>query len=193
MPVFIVTDTNRSIDVTDAANAPVVADAFERLTKRVTDAEASRDAVQAQFDTQSEEVATLRAKCSDAAVSERVQAVSRVARIARKIAGEAFACDSVETTEIQRAALAVVRPNVAWADKSAAYVEAAFDAAEEKADEDEEDETKDAGGKGKQRMKADDSYRQLAQDAALTTPVQDAEPVMSRAEAAYLKRIGKGA
>lgn len=191
MPVLIVTDSGRSIDVADAANAQVVADAYDRLNKRVTDAEAARDTLQALYDSQAEQVKTLELKCSDAAVSERVAAVTRVQSLARKIVGDSFKCDSVDSLTVQRAALAEKFPKRDWSDKSAAYIEAAFDAAADKADEEDEDEdTNDAGGKGKVRQQRD----QLAQDAAngITTTTTDA-PVISRARAALLKQTGKGA
>lgn len=165
MPVNITLDSGRVIDVADAANAQLVADAFDRHEQRVKTAEAARDSVQALYDAAQEQVNELKQKCSDDAIKARVEALSQVSTLARKIAGDSFTCNSVDTVEIMRAALAVKRPKVAWADKSAAYVEAAFDAEAEKEDEDEE-ESKDAGGNGKQRKMSGDQYQQLAQDAA---------------------------
>lgn len=192
MPVLIVTDSGRSIDVADAANAQVVADAYDRLNKRVTDAEKSRDATQAQLDAQREEIEALKLKSSDSVVAERVATVARVVATARKIVGDAFKSEGVDVLSIQRTTLAAKFPKRDWSDKSPAYIEAAFDAAAEKADEEEEDdETKDAGGTGKNRKQMD----QLAQDAAkgIITPTNDTAPVISRAQAALQKQTGKGA
>lgn len=178
MPVNITLDSGRVIDVADAANAQLVADAFDRHEQRVKTAEAARDSVQALYDAAQEQVKELQQKCSDEAIKARVEEVSRVTALARKIAGDSFTCDSLDTVEIQRAALTVKRPSLDWASKSVAYVQAAFDMAAEKEDEDEED-MKDAGGKGKQRKSAGDQYQQLSTDAAKN-------PVPS-ADSAYLK------
>lgn len=164
MPVNITLDSGRVIDVADAANAQLVADAFDRHEKRVKDAEAARDTAQALYDAAQEQVKQLQQKCSDEAIKARVEEFAHVTAQARKVAGDAFTCDSLDSVEIQRAALAVKRPSVDWANKSAAYVQAAFDMASE--EEEEEEESKDAGGNGKQRKSSGDQYQQLSQDAA---------------------------
>lgn len=163
MPVNITLDSGRVIDAADASNAQVVADAFDRLQKRVNDAEAAQQTAQALCDAAQEKVVELTAKTSDEAIKSRVDAIARVTDSARKIAGDKFSCDSVDVTEIQRSALAIKRPKVDWADKSPVYVQAAFDEAMEKMEE--EEETEDAGGNGKTR-KVGDQYQQLSQDAA---------------------------
>lgn len=171
MPVNITLDSGRVIDVADAANAQLVADAFDRHEQRVKTAEAARDTAQALYDAAQEQVKQLQQKCSDEAIIARVQELTKVTTLARKVAGDAFKCDSMDTVEIQRAALSVKRPSVDWANKSAAYVEAAFD----QASEEEEEETEDAGGNGKQRKMCGDQYQQLAQDASKNAaPVMDA-------------------
>lgn len=178
MPVLIVTDSGRSIDVADTANAQLVADAFDRLQKRVKDAEAAKDSTQALYDSAQEQIATLTTKVSDEAIKARVKAIAQVTDSARLIAGDSFTCESVDTVEIMRAALAVKRPSVDWTDKSPAYVQAAFDMSSEemkKLKEEQEEEAEDAGGNGKQRKAAGDQYNQLAQDAAKAAqPVVDA-------------------
>lgn len=152
----IVTDTGRVLEVADAA----VADAFDRLNKRVSDAEATATKAQATNDGLQAKVDDLTGKLeqaviasSDEAIKQRVEQIAQVQSKARKVAGDTFSCDSVNATDIMRAALALRHPKRDFADKSADYVQAAFDMA---ADEDEEDkkESKDA------------QYTQLAQDAA---------------------------
>lgn len=171
MPVLIVTDSGRSIDVADTANAQVVADAYDRAVQRATEAEAARDTAQALCDSAQEQLAELKTKSSDEAIKARLESIAHANTAARKIAGDTFSCDSLDIVEIQRAALAVKRPKVAWGDKSPAYVEAAFDAEMEK--EDEED-TEDAGGRGKSRKTAGDAqYEQLAIDAAKVQQTSD--------------------
>lgn len=159
MPVNITLDSGRAIDVADAANAQLVADAYDRLLKRVNDAEttakASLDASQAKIDdlTGKLEKATLAA--SDEAIKQRVEEIAQVQTKARKVAGDQFSCDSVNATDIMRAALSTRYPSRSFADKSADYVQAAFDMASE---EDEEDK--------KDKPAKDAQYAQLAQDAA---------------------------
>lgn len=171
MPVNITLDSGRVIDVADAANAQLVADAFDRHEQRVKTAEAARDTAQALYDAAQEQITELQQKCSDEAIKARVEELTKVTTLARKVAGDAFKCDSMDTVEIQRAALSVKRPSVDWSAKSAAYVQAAFDMASEEK-EDEED-MNDAGGNGKQRKMSGDQYQQLSIDAAKIQQTSD--------------------
>ena len=150
MPANITLDSGRVIDVADAANATVVADAFDRLQKRVTDAEAADSVKQAQLDASSAKVDDLTAKLekansltSDAAIKARVEEISQCQVRARKIAGDKFSCDSVNATEIMRAALSAKYEKRDFSDKSPEYISAAFDMAAEE-DEDEEKKSKDS-------------------------------------------------
>lgn len=169
----ITTDTGVKVDVADA----VVVDAFKRLEQRVSDAEAAKETVQAQLDAALEQVADLTTKCSDEALKARVEAIARVTTSARKVAGDEFTCDSMDPVAIKRAALAVKRPSVDWADKSAAYIEAAFDMAVEEP----------------VKPVVDSQLEQLAKDGAkdIKQPVADAKPVLSRAQEALLRQTGK--
>lgn len=155
----ITTDTGLKVDVADAA----VVDAFKRLEQRVSDAEAAKETVQAQLDAALEQVADLTTKCSDEALKARVEAIARVTTSARKVAGDEFTCDSMDPVAIKRAALAVKRPSLDWSSKSEAYVEAAFDMAKE---DEEDDESKDAGGANVKPRTKDADYSQLSKDAA---------------------------
>lgn len=179
MPVLITTDSGRSVDVADPANAQVVADSFDRLLKRATDAESKADKAQATADKAAEDLAEARKASSDVAIGERVKAISATQALARKVAGDGFTCDSLDVIEIKRAALAVKRPKMAWGDKSAGYVECAFDAeAEKEPDEDDMDEE----GKKKPKSATGDTaalfaqFMQLAKDGAATTATADAAP-----------------
>lgn len=131
MPVLITTDSGRSVDVADPANAQVVADAFDRLTLRATTAEAAAEKAQATADGTAEKLTAALALGSDDAIKTRVAALGALNTTARKVAGDAFTCDSVDATEIMRAALLVKRPTVDWATKSPAYIQASFDMAAE--------------------------------------------------------------
>lgn len=180
MPVLITTDSGRSVDVADPANAQVVADSFDRLLKRATDAEAKADKAQATADKAAEDLAEARKASSDVAIGERVKAISTAQVLARKVAGDGFTCDSLDVIEIKRAALAVALPKRDWSDKSAGYVECAFDAESDK-DEDEEDD-KDENGNKKPKMPTGDTaamfaqFMQLAKDGATNAATTDAAP-----------------
>lgn len=131
MPVLITTDSGRSVDVADPANAQVVADAFDRLNLRATTAEAAAEKAQATADGNAEKLTAALALGSDDAIKTRVAALGSLAATARKVAGDAFTCDSVDPTEIMRSALLIKRPSVDWAAKSPAYIQASFDMAAE--------------------------------------------------------------
>lgn len=179
MPVIITTDSGRSVDVADPANAQVVADSFDRLLKRANDAESKADKAQAIADKAAEDLAEARKASSDEAINARVVLIGSTQAQARKIAGDSFTCDSLDVIEIKRAALAVKRPKMAWGDKSAGYVECAFDAeAEKEPDEDDMDEE----GKKKDKAATGDTaalfaqFMQLAKDGAAATVTADAAP-----------------
>lgn len=180
MPVLITTDSGRSVDVADPANAQVVADSFDRLLKRATDAESKADKAQATADKAAEDLAEARKASSDEAINARVVLIGSTQAQARKIAGDSFTCDSLDVIEIKRAALAVKRPKMVWGDKSAGYVEYAFDAESEKDDDEEDD--KDEKGNKKPKMPTGDTaalfaqFVQLAQDGAKNTTTADAAP-----------------
>lgn len=178
MPVLITTDSGRSVDVADPANAQVVADSFDRLLKRATDAETKADKAQAAADSATEKLADAVKASSDEAIQARVTAISSTHALARKVAGDGFTCDSLDVIEIKRAALAVALPKRDWPDKSADYVEAAFDAESEK-DDDEDD--KDEKGKPKMKSSSDAAtllaqLTRLAKDGATTKTTADAAP-----------------
>ena len=179
MPVFITTDSGRSVDVADPANAQVVADSFDRLLKRANDAESKADKAQAIADKAAEDLVEARKASSDEAINARVVLIGSTQAQARKIAGDSFTCDSLDIIEIKRAALAVKRPKMAWGDKSAGYVECAFDAeAEKEPDEDDMDEE----GKKKTKAATGDTaalfaqFVQLAKDGAAALATTDAAP-----------------
>lgn len=194
MPVLITTDSGRSVDVADPANAQVVADSFDRLLKRATDAETKADKAQATADKATEDLAEARKASSDEAINARVVLIGNTQTLARKVAGDGFTCDSLDVIEIKRAALAVALPKRDWSDKSAGYVEAAFDAESDK-DEDEDD--KDEDGKKKVKSPTGDTaalfvqFMQLAKDGATTTTTADAAPTPYQAHKQSLSSAHK--
>lgn len=150
-------DSGRDVEIEDKATASLVEDSIQRLTQRVTDAEAKVESTQAVVDSLNEQLEEAKKASSDEAIAERVEAIAKTLDDARKIAGKEFTTDSLDPIEIQRAALAQVRKNVDWTGKSAAYVQAAFDMGMEKETDDEDDEDE---------KESNDSYRQLAKDGA---------------------------
>lgn len=175
----IVLDSGRSVEVQDEATALLVSDTIERLTQRVADAEAKADKAEAEKEAMEEELETEKSKSCDSAIAERVAAIATVTAAAKRVVGDSFACKSMDTVEIMRTALAAKRPKLDWADKSAAYVQAAFDMLTTA------DEPAPVNDTAAQLAK-------LAQDAAgVNQPAQPAAPVMSRAQEAILRQSGK--
>ncbi|RIY41958.1 DUF2213 domain-containing protein [Neopusillimonas maritima] len=146
-------DSGRSVEIQDEATAALVSDYIDRLKKQVTDSNAEMDKRQATIDGQSEQIEKLKAETADDAVNTRVQAVLDARTKAEKVApGLTF--DSTDPVAIQRAALAKARPTVDWAEKSDAYVQAAFDMAADQV------ETTDAHAEQKKKL-AEDGAKQV--------------------------------
>ena len=183
-----VTLDGASIEVADKSTATLIEDRFNSLLKRVGDAEsqasqavAAKDAAEAKADKLAEDKAALEAKTSDEAIAERVKAVHDAQTAAAKLAGSEFSCDSLDTMEIKRAALAVVRPSIDWAQKPEQYVAAAFDMSVEQHMSEEEDESKRKKG-------AKDSAAAFGADLANAKPSQDGQATIDAAYEAALER-----
>jgi hypothetical protein len=132
--IKVMLDSGLSLEVADEASATLVTDAFQGMTKKITDAESKADKAEAEKEDMKEKLDEEKKKSSDSAITERVQLIAQTMDQARKIVGDSFTCDSVDVPTIQRAALAAKRPTVDWAAKSDTYVqtgyELAFDDAE---------------------------------------------------------------
>ena len=181
----ITLDTGRAIEVQDDATAALVQDAMQRLNDKAKDAQkaadkaqATADGLQAKLDAKDAEISELKESVSDKAISGRITAIQSAMDSARKVAGKDFTCDSLDVTEIKRAALVKLGKNVA--DKSAAYVEAAFDMAEEKAEEAEDEEEED-------KKKSEDSLKKFAGDFDKLKP-SEAQAVRDKTHEEYLKK-----
>lgn len=206
MSVMITNDAGRQIDVTEPANATMVADAFDRLLVKVADAEAKvkeADAKTKDAEEETEkvkgELADAKALTADTAILERLTEVNRITGIARRIVGDSFKCESVDTVEIMRAALAAKRPAITWATKDAAFVKAGFEMADADVVEETEEEKKTRLEKESNDSAAlvnqlsglsqDGSAALLAQKNGTTTTT-DGAPVMSRAQKSLKARTG---
>lgn len=162
MTVKVTLDSGRSVEVQDEATAALLSDAFERLNKQVTDAQAEAEKAKATADAANEQLEEARKASSDEAIKARVAEVASVSAVARKIAGDKFSCDSLDVIEIKRAAMAVARPKQEWAGKPVAYVEAAFDMAAEKMEDEDEEKSKESMDQATLAKQ----LHQLAQDGA---------------------------
>lgn len=153
-------DAGRSIEIEDAAVAALVTDSIARLEKQVTDAKAATDAATAERDTIAEKLTAAELATSDEAIAKRVADVASVQAQARKVAGNEFTCDSVDSATIQREALKVVRDSIDWSEKAEAYVQAAFDMAVDDAEK-------------APTHKPTEQHAKLAQDAALVMTTKE--------------------
>jgi len=180
-------DSGAKVEVADEASAILIQSTIDGLRKRVADAEEekakaelAKDEAEAKADALDEENEELKKQASEDSISKRLADVLAVTDAARKLAGAEFTCDSVNPLEIKRAALAARLPKRAWADKSEAYVSAAWDSEMEKKeaeDEDEEDE----------KSKTTDSHRQLGADLS-KVKTGDAQTTLDAAYQARMER-----
>lgn len=152
--IKVMLDSGQSLEVADEAGAKLVTDTLKAMVQQITDAQSAQQTAEAQRDAVKEQLDTALIESSDEAIAKRVEEVATVGAQARKIVGDTFTCDSVDTLTIQRAALKAKRPTVDWAEKSEAYVQAAFDMAF--SDIEAEPPAKPVS----------DQYRQLANDSA---------------------------
>ena len=174
MTVKVTLDSGRSVEVQDEATAALLSDAFERLNKQVTDAQADAEKAKATADAANEQLEEARKASSDEAIKARVTSIATALTLARKVAGPDFTSDSLDEVEIKREAMMVARPSRNWIDAKPAYVEAAIDMAAEKVEDEDEE--------GKESKESADSatlltqLQQLAQDGA-RQKVEDAPTV----------------
>lgn len=178
----VVLDAGRKVEIQDEAVALLVEDSISRLqtaldaaTKAKDEAESEKEKAEAKADAMKDELEEKKKETSDAAIQARIAEIVAVKDRA-KVIDSAYVADGVDTLEIMRGVLASVRPNVAWADKSADYVQAAFDMAHESAKE-------------APAVKNANQLRQMAADGAAGA---QAVPAKSAAEA-YKERFAKGA
>ena len=150
----VVLDSKRKISVTlDEDTAAVVESVISTLEedkaeaeKREAEARAEVEKKEAQIDALQEKVDSLEGETSETAMDARVKAIIATGDTARKIVLNFDAKGETRPLEIKRSAMAAKYPSRDWAAKSVAYVEAAFDAEAEKAEEEEGEDksTKDA-------------------------------------------------
>lgn len=180
-------DSGAKVEVADEASAILIQSTIDGLRKRVADAEEektkaelAKDEAEAKADALDEENEELKKQASEDSISKRLADVLAVTDAARKLAGAEFTCDSVNPLEIKRAALAARLPKRAWADKSEAYVLAAWDSEMEKKEAEDEDEDDE-------KAKTTDSHRQLGDDLS-KVKTGDAKTTLDAAYQARMER-----
>lgn len=166
----ITLDSGRSVEIEDNATATLISDTIERLSKRVSDAEAETEKAKAKADDMEEKKKeaedALKVATDAETINERIKAISNVKDSAVRIAGKEFECDSVDTMEIKKAALAIFRDSVDWTEKSDDYINAAFDFADEDMKKKEAEDEEEEEEKKKASDSAEKQRKQLAKDAA---------------------------
>lgn len=162
-PMLVKLPNGVTVEVADAAAASTIQSIVDEQANRLKTSDASyqemkdeKEKLQAQMDALEEKMKEAEEKTSADSVGKAVQAVLHVQKGAALIAGKEFICDSFDPLAIKRAALAVRYPKRDFADKSESYLLAAFDAAVEEKEAEDEEETE--GEKN-----AEDSRRKFAQ------------------------------
>lgn len=136
--IIVSLDADRTVEIEDKAVAVLVSDSIDRLKVALDAAVKEKTEAEAKKDKAEDELKEAKKESSDAAISARVAEIAQVQLDARSIAGADFTCDSVDVTEIKRAALTSARPKRDFSTKDAAYIGYAFDA-EKDAEEDKEE------------------------------------------------------
>jgi uncharacterized protein len=146
----VVLDSKRKLSVTlDEDAAAVVEEAISALNevaeeaeKRADEAEAKADDLVEKLAAASEEGEKMKEATSDSALAAKLSGLLATIDSAKKIMPSFDAKGVVSQLEIKRAVMAAKKPGRAWADKSAAYVEAAFDAEADMVEEEDKDDKK---------------------------------------------------
>lgn len=174
MPFKVTLDNGAKIEVADENTQTLIQSCLDSLNKRIKDTEAEKQAAEARADAKDEEMNALKEKTSEDAISQRLSAVMAAMDSAVKIAGKEFTCNSLDPLIIKREAMDAAKVKCkkygTWDKAPEAYVNAYFDAEEEKKeteDEDEENERQEAkdstsrlGGElGKKLKTGDASYQ----------------------------------
>ncbi|MCA5919259.1 DUF2213 domain-containing protein [Pectobacterium brasiliense] len=157
MPFKVVLDSGVHATVAEEATAQLIQASFDGLKKRIKDAEEEKEKAEAakdqaeekleqekaKADAKDEEIAKLKKETSEDSISTLIAEIVSVRDSAAKIAGDKFACDSLDPMKIRRAALdsmGIKCKQGSWDKASDAYVLAYFDAEEERKESEDDDE-----------------------------------------------------
>lgn len=157
----VVLDSGARVEVADEATQQLIQSSMDALKKRVSDAEEGqekaeaakdeaeqkKEEAEAKSDAKDEEIAALKEKSSEDAISKRLADVVAARDSAIKIAGAEFSCDAVDPLKIKRAALDSAgikcRKYPSWDKAPDAYLAAYFDAEEERRENEDDDDPDD--------------------------------------------------
>lgn len=140
-PMSTITLDGKTVKVGDDATAQLIQqsldassekmkemeDKYQKAMDQAEEIKKQMDEMKAAKDSQEEELEKAKEASSDAAISERLKAVSEVKDQAAKIAGDTFSCDSIDPLTVKREAMKAVRPTIDWDSQSEHYVAAAWD------------------------------------------------------------------
>ncbi|MDZ7320743.1 DUF2213 domain-containing protein [Kosakonia sacchari] len=164
----ITLDSGAKVEVADQATATLIQTTLDSLMTRIRTSDESQEKLEGEIaqlevtlEKKEEELEELKTQTSDSAIQQRVDQVVDALGGARKIAGKAFTCDSMDPLTIKRMALDAAgikcKKYLTWDKAPEAYVSAWFDAEEErKESEDEQEEP--------ENKQTTDSHRQFADD-----------------------------
>ncbi|HCR2977781.1 TPA: DUF2213 domain-containing protein [Serratia marcescens] len=189
-------DNGVKVEVADEATQTLIQTTLDSMKKRVKDAEEAaqkaeegKEAAEAKADAKDEEIEELKEKTSEDAISTRLADVISAMDSAVKIAGKEFTSDSVNPLTIKRQALDAAgikcKKYASWDKAPEAYVNAYFDAEEERKEAEDEDEELE-------RQKANDSVRRMGGELGKKVKLGDAEAQRNAVRQAFLdKRYGR--
>lgn len=189
-------DNGVKVEVADEATQTLIQTTLDSLKKRVKDAEEEaqkaeekKEAAEAKADAKDDEIEELKEKASEDAISSRLAEVISAMDSALKIAGKEFTSDSVNPLTIKRQALDAAgikcKKHTSWDKAPDAYVNAYFDAEEERKEIEDE-------GEDDERQKAKDSVRRLGGELGKKVKLGDAEAQRIATRQAFLdKRYGR--
>lgn len=189
----VMLDSGIIVEVADENTQTLIQTTIDSLKKRVKDAEEAKEkaeeekeTAEGQADAKDEEIEGLKEKTSEDAISRRLADVISAMDGAVKIAGKKFTSDSVNPLTIKRQALDAAgikcKKYTSWDKAPDGYVNAYFDAEEERVDDEEEDDDDN------DRQKANDSHLRLGGDLGKKVKLGDAETQRLNARQAFLDK-----
>lgn len=188
-------DSGFIVEVADENTQTLIQTTIDSLKKRVKDAEEAKEqaekekeTAEGQADAKDEEIEELKEKTSEDAISRRLADVISAMDGAVKIAGKKFTSDSVNPLTIKRQALDAAgikcKKYASWDKAPDSYVNAYFDAEEERVDDDGEEDDDDNNS----RQQSNDSHRRLSGDLRKQIKFGDAETRRTNARQAFLDK-----
>lgn len=195
----ITLDSGAKVEVADQATATLIQTTLDSLVKRIKTGDETQAQLEGEIaelevklEKKEDELEELKSETSDSAIQRRVDQVVDALGGARKIAGKAFTCDSMDPLTIKRSALDAAgikcKKYATWDKAPDAYVSAWFDAEEERKESEDEDDPE------KENKGTNDSHRRFANDMnnAMRRNTGDAQQQRANARNTFLdQRYGR--